>query len=175
MVGEKDEHVSFLVCNQQTDCLDKQLKGLFSWRLGARLGKLRLEVNRGKVLCGHIREHKNTYREHTSCCLYFFASYFLLLFLLLLVYVIVVKERVAGKQKTCLMIDGLAYFYFSHTFFPFVREGNQRFWLAFVHFLFKSEKNKNFDGWKLHLLPHVSFFGRAKFARLQARPSSIVW
>ena len=30
MVGEKDEHVSFVVCNQQTDCLDKQLKGLFS-------------------------------------------------------------------------------------------------------------------------------------------------
>ena len=28
IVGQKD--VSFLVCNQQTDCLDKQLKGLFS-------------------------------------------------------------------------------------------------------------------------------------------------
>ena len=59
MAGQKYEHVSFLVCNQQTDCLDKQLKGLFSCRrLEARLGKLRLEVNRGKVLCGHIREHK---------------------------------------------------------------------------------------------------------------------
>ena len=76
-----------------------------------------------------LESTKNTYREHTSCCLYFFASYFLFLFLFLLifVFVIVVKERVAGKQKTCLMIDGLAYFYFSHTFFLFVREGNQRF------------------------------------------------
>ena len=76
-----------------------------------------------------LESTKNTYREHTSCCMYFFANYFLFLFLFLFVFVfvIVVKERVAGKQKTCLMIDGLAYFYFSHTFFLFVREGNQRF------------------------------------------------